>query len=260
MTANQYTVETLLRGLDILILFTRETPSLTLTEITHRTGLNKATVFRFVATLEQAGYLVRDPETKRYTPGLKVLQLGFAAISSLELRQVARPFLEELSQRVGETVSLSILDGTEIIYVDRVRNRQIVGVVLGLGSRLPAHCTSMGKAMLANLEHVELEDRLGQAALRPCTPKSLVDSGTLNSELEKIRQQGYAINDEELEIGLRAVAAPIWDSSNKVCGAINVTGSAAMISSKRLIHDLAPEVMKTASGISLALGYTPRSH
>lgn len=260
MTANQYTIETLLRGLDILILFTRETPSLTLTEITNKTGLNKATVFRFVSTLEQAGFLVRDPETKRYTPGLKVLRLGFAAISSLELRQVARPFLQELSQRVGETASLSILDGMEIIYVDRVRNRQIVGVVLGLGSRLPAHCTSMGKAMLANLEPGELEVRLEKIDLKPCTPNSLVDDGSLNSELEKIRQQGFAINDEELEIGLRAVAAPIWDSSNHVCGAINVTGSAAMISYERLIQDLAPEVIKTASRISLALGYSPRPH
>lgn len=258
MTANQYTVETLLRGLDILVLFTRETPSLTLTEIANKTGLNKATVFRFVSTLEQAGYLVRDAETKRYAPGPKVLQLGFAAISSLELRQVARPFLEVLSQRVGETVSLSILDGMEVIYVDRVRNRQIVGVVLGLGSRLPAHCTSMGKAMLANLDPNELKVRLKQIDLKPCTPKTLVDNSALKSELEKIRRQGYAINDEELEIGLRAVAAPIWDSSNHICGATNVTGSAAMISRARLIQDLAPQVIKTASDISLALGYSPR--
>lgn len=260
MAENQYTIETLLRGLDILNLFTRETPSLTLTEITNKTGLNKATVFRFVSTLEQANYLMRDPETKRYTPGTKVLQLGFAAISSLELRQVARPYLEELSQQVGETVSLSILDGMEVIYIDRVRNRQIVGVVLGLGSRLPAHCTSMGKAMLANLYPEELRVRLKQIGLKPCTPKSLIDTGALNSELEGIRQQGFAINDEELEIGLRAVAAPIWDSSNHVCGAINITGSAAMISMERLIKDLAPEVKETASRISLALGHTQQPH
>lgn len=256
MAGNQYTIETLLRGLDILNLFTRETPSLTLTEITNLTGLNKATVFRFVSTLEQADYLIRDPETKRYTPGTKVLQLGFAAISSLELRQVARPFLEELSRQVGETISLSILDGVEIIYIDRVRNRQIVGVVLGLGSRLPAHCTSMGKAMLANLAPEELKRRMERMELIPCTPKSLIDASALSSELEKIRQQGFAVNDEELEIGLRAVAAPIWDSTNHVCGAINITGSAAMISIERLIQDLAPAVTRTASQISLALGYT----
>ncbi len=256
MKENQYTIETLLRGLNILSHFTRDTPSLTLTEITNKTGHNKATIFRFVSTLEKAGYLVRDPETKRYRPGIKVLQLGFTAITSLELRQVARPYLEQLSQQVGETVSLSVLDGMEIIYVDRVRNRQIVGVLLGLGSRIPAHCTSMGKAMLANLEPHDLQQRLDDAALKPCTPKSKVERNALEAELECVRQQGFALNDEELEIGLRAVAAPIMDSSDHVCAAINITGSAATITLERLKNELAPAVRNTAAQISMALGYS----
>lgn len=255
MTVNKYTTETLLRGLDILSLFTRETPALTLTEITHLTGHSKATVFRFITTLEQAGYLIRDPETKRYRPGVKVLQLGFAAISSLELRQVARPYLERLSQKVGETVSLSILDGLEIVYIDRVRNRQIVGVVLGLGSRLPAHCTSMGKVILAHLDSESLNSRLNEKVLNPCTLKSLSNQTSFKNELIQIRQQGFAINDEELEVGLRAVAAPVWDLSEKVCAAINITGSAAMISIERITGELAPAVTATALDISHALGY-----
>ena len=206
--------------------------------------------------MEKAGYLVRDSDTRRYRPGIKVLQLGFTAISSLDIRQVARPYLEQLSQQVGETVSLSVLDGMEIVYIDRVRNQQIVGVVLGMGSRLPAYCASMGKAMLAHLPPEELRRRLDQAGLKPRTPKSLVDWAALEDELERVRQQGYAINDEELEIGLRAVAAPIWDSSNQVVAAANITGSAAMLSLERLESELALAVRHTANQISQALGYS----
>ncbi|MEJ2262150.1 MAG: IclR family transcriptional regulator [Anaerolineales bacterium] len=245
-----------MRGLSILSLFSYETPALTLTEIVEATGINKTTVFRIVATLEKAGYLMRDSDTRRYRPGIKVLQLGFTAISSLDIRQVARPYLVQLSQQVGETVSLSVLDGMEIVYIDRVRNQQIVGVVLGMGSRLPAHCASMGKAMLAHLPPEELRRRLDQAGLKPRTPKSLVDWAALEDELERVRQQGYAINDEELEIGLRAVAAPIWDSSSQVVAAANITGSAAMLSLERLESELALAVRHTADQISRALGYS----
>lgn len=206
--------------------------------------------------MEKAGYLMRDSDTRRYRPGIKVLQLGFTAISSLDIRQVARPYLVQLSQQVGETVSLSVLDGMEIVYIDRVRNQQIVGVVLGMGSRLPAHCASMGKAMLAHLPPEELRRRLDQAGLKPRTPKSLVDWAALEDELERVRQQGYAINDEELEIGLRAVAAPIWDSSSQVVAAANITGSAAMLSLERLESELALAVRHTADQISRALGYS----
>jgi IclR family pca regulon transcriptional regulator len=242
--------------LSILSLFSYDKPALTLTEIVEATGINKTTVFRIVATLENAGYLVRDADTRRYRPGIKVLQLGFTAISSLDIRQVARPYLEQLSQEVGETVSLSVLDGMEIVYIDRVRNRQIVGVVLGLGSRLPAHCASMGKAMLAYLPPEELRRRLNQADLKPRTPKSLVDWTALEDELARVRQQGFAINDEELEIGLRAVAAPIWDSSNQVVAATNITGTAAMISLERMKNELSLAVRNTANQISQALGYS----
>ena len=256
MSDSKYTIDALLRGLKILSLFSHETPSLSLTDIVKATGINKTTVFRMVTTLEDAGYLMRNPETRRYRPGVRVLQLGFTAISGLDVRQAARPYLEQLSQQVGETVSLSVLDGMEVVYIDRVRNRQIVGVVLGMGSRLPAHCASMGKAMLAHLTPAELQRRLDQAELKPCTPKSLADRTALEADLAVVRERGFAINDEELEIGLRAAAAPIWDSSGQVVAAANITGSAAMISRERLVNELAPAVKETASKISQSLGYS----
>ncbi len=241
--------------MNILSHYTRETPALTLTEITKATNLNKTTVYRILTTLENSGYLIRDPDTKRYRPGLKVLQLGFASISSLEVRQVARIYLEQLSQQVSETVSLSVLDGPDIIYVDRVRNQGIVGVVLGIGSRLPAHCASMGKAMLAHLPSAELRQYLDEVVLEPCTPKSLGDRQALESELALVRKQGYAINDEELELGLRAVAAPIWDNSKRVVAAVNITGFTSSISQERLVGELAESVHNTAAQITQALGY-----
>ena len=255
MSQSNYTIESLQRGLQVLALFNREQPTLTLTEIIQKTNLNKTTAFRIVSTLETTGYLNRDPKTKQYRPALKVLQLGFTAISSLEFRQVARPYLRQLSQEVGETVSLSVLDGMDVVYVDRVRNHQIVGVILGIGSRIPAHCASMGKVILANLAEDELNGRLQEITLDPCTPQSITTLADFMADIIQVRQQGYALNDEELELGLRAVAAPIWDDHHQVVAAINITGSVRTISQEQLVHVLAPKVVATALQISQALGY-----
>ena len=255
MPESQYTIEILLRGLNILTLFSHDNPALSLTEITAQTGLNKTTVFRLLNTLEKAGYLVRDTSTRRYHPGINVLRLGFSAITSLDFRKVAHPFLEQLSQQVNETVSMSILDEMEVVYIDRVRNQQIMGVLLGLGSRLPANCSSMGKVILSHLPFEEVTRRLENKPLTLLTYKSLPNLAELKAELVRIRQQGYAINDEEIEIGLRAVAAPIMDHNNRVVAAINITGLAARISLERITGELAEAVCKTAYQISQALGY-----
>jgi len=243
--------------LNILTLFTRETPTHSLAELTTATGLNKTSVFRLATTLEEAGFLLRNPETKRYRPGIKTLQLGFTAVSSLDLRQVAHPYLAQLSKQVNETVSLSVLDGLDVIYIDRVRTRQIMGVVLGMGSHLPAHCASMGKAMLAYLHPDELGRRLENTKLYARTPNTLVTHQALKIELQHVREQGYATNNEELEVGLRAVAAPIWDHIQQVVAAMNITGTGAKISIERRTGELAQAVRQMAKQVSRALGYTP---
>jgi IclR family pca regulon transcriptional regulator len=144
----------------------------------------------------------------------------------------------------------------EVVYVDRVRNRQIVGVVLGLGSRIPANCASMGKVMLAHLPPAELDRRLVENSVAPCTGNSRTDPDNLKRDLAKVRGAGYATNDEELEMGLRAVAAPVWDHTGQVIAAINVSGSVRTISRERLINELAPSVMTTAAQISQSLGHS----
>lgn len=252
--ARTYRVEALARGLAVLSRFDQTTRDLSLTEIAASTGLSKSTTFRILKTLEEAGYLARHSGTQRYSPGLKVLELGFTALSNLGIRDAARPHLERLSQETGETASLSLLDGLEVVYIDRVRNRSIVGVVLGLGSRIPAHCASMGKAMLAHLPAEALATLLEGAPLIPCTPRSIVDTAAIQRELARIRRRGFALNEQELELGLRAVAAPIWDHNRQVVAAINTTGSVRTISRRRLIDELAPRVKAAAGQISRAIG------
>jgi IclR family pca regulon transcriptional regulator len=252
---SRYAIETLERGLNVLTLFSNASSELTLTEISRSAELNMTTSLRIASTLEAAGYLRRDPDTKRYRPSLKVLQLGFSALRSMDIRQAARPDLERLSRETGETVSHAVLDGLEIVYVDRIRNRQIVGVVLGMGSRLPAHCTSMGKAILAFLPDEQLGARLDGSQLKACTANTIANVETLKADLIKVRKQGYAVNNQELAIGLRAVAAPIRGEDGSVVAAINVSGSTETISRSRLRQELAPLLMKTASEISQVLGY-----
>jgi IclR family pca regulon transcriptional regulator len=251
---SRYFIEALERGLQILEVFSEESHSLTLTEIGALVGLNKSTAFRFVYTLEKLGYLERDPGTKRYRPGLKVLRLGFAALNSLEMVQIAQPYLKALSAECGETTNMTVRDGEDIVYVARNKRRQIVSVDLQLGSRLPVHCTSMGKAQLIDLSRQELSDLLGEGPYREVGPNTITTLDALVTEIEKVRQQGYAINDEELAAGLRSVAAPVRRRNGEIVAAVNISVLGARVSRQDLEEVLAPMVVKTAHEISLALG------
>ena len=258
ITKSRYTIEALVRGLEVLALFTAARPALSFNEIVGALDLSKSTAFRILATLEQLGYLEHDSAARRYRPGLKVFQLGFAALAGLEIQQVARPQLERLAQQLDETASMAVLEDLDIIYIDRIRNRAIVGVVLGVGSRLPAYSASLGKVLLADLPEPELRERLARATLAPITAHTIVSEGGLLTELAEIRRRGYAISDQELAIGLRGVAAPIRDSQGRAVAAINVSGPTSTISPERLDLELLPAVLATAERISLALGYSPR--
>lgn len=257
---SRYNIEALARGLDILSLFSAEHPALSLSQIVLRLHLNKSTVYRVLSTLEAMHFLEQDPSTRLYRPGLKVLQLGFSAINSLEIRQVVHPQLEQLSQELGETVSLAVLSGFKTIYVDRIRNQMIVGVILGIGSSLPAHCTSLGKVLLADLPITELDHLLEMNELAGFTPQTIVTPLALRSELKLVRQNGYAIDDEELASGLRAASAPIWDISRRVVAAVNVTGTVHRMSHERLNNEIIPALLTTTHKISAALGYLPESY
>lgn len=254
MNETRYYIEAVDRGLRILETFSETSPSLNLTEIASATQLSKSTAFRFTYTLEKLGYLKRDPDTKHYRPGLKVLRLGFTALNSLEVSQVARPYLEDLSKLCGETTNMTVRDGAEIIYVARNKTQQIVSVDLHLGSRLPVHCTSMGKVQLIDFSREKLKALLGHKPLLKKGPNTITTFDELVSELNQVRQRGYATNDEELVAGLRSVAAPIRDHNNEIIAAINISIPVARSSRQKMDTVLAPMVMDTAHKISIALG------
>jgi len=255
---SRYYIEALGRGLQILEAFSEQSASLSLTEITSTVGLGKSTVFRFVYTLEKQGYLDRDPETKRYRPGLKVLRLGFAVLNNLEITQIAQPYLKALSAKCGETTNMTIRDGKEIIYVVRNKTQQVVSVNLQLGSRLPTYCTSMGKAQLIDLSRDELRDLLGEGPYPVMGPNTITTLDALVTELDKVRQQGYAINDEEVAVGLRSVAAPVRGDGGQVVVGINISVPSGRVSRQELEMVLAPMVVDAAHQISLALGANMR--
>jgi IclR family pca regulon transcriptional regulator len=251
---DRYYIEALGRGLRVLEAFTEKVPSLSLTEISLAVGLDKSTAFRSVYTLEKSGYLVRDPDTKRYRPGLKVLRLGFAALNSLGLRQIAQPYLKALSSQTGETTNMTVREGAEVVYIARNRTQQIISINLQVGSRLPVYCTSMGKVQLIDQSLRELHDLLGAEPYPAMGPNTITTLEALVAELEQIRQQGYAINDEELAAGLRSTAAPIRDAEGEIVAAINVSVPSARVSREELESNLAPLVRNTAREISRTLG------
>lgn len=254
MAKHRYHIETLERGLRVLEAFSRESPSLSMTEIAEREGLNKSTAFRFAHTLEELGYLERDPETKRYRPGLKVLRLGFTALNSLEMAQIAQPYLKALSDRCGKTTNMTVRDESDIVYVVRNKTQQILATDLHLGSRLPVYCTSMGKAQLIDLSSDALRDLLGEGPYEQRGPNTITTLRALLDELADVRSQGYAVNDEELASGLRSVAAPVRDHTGQIVAAINISVPSVRVSRKLLEDQLAAMAMESGRQISSALG------
>ncbi len=218
--------QSLERGLAILSEFGEASPVLGIADLARAVGLNKSTTYRYVATLAKLGYLEQDPDTKRYSLGPRVVDLGFAALNSMEVTRVAAPFLQTLSDETGYTVSMAVLDGPDIVYVERRRSGRAnvfgMGLQLHVGSRLPAYCTSMGKVLLAHREPGQLRALLDRTDLARRGPKTITAREQLMAALTRIRHHGIAVNDEELAAGLRSVAAPVRDRTGQVVAAINV--------------------------------------
>src|SRR6476620_10743735 len=207
------TSQSLARGLAILSTFHSDRPLIGVSELSRELDLSRSTAHRYVATLAKLGYLQQDPDSKRYRLGPKVLDLGFSAINSMDVREISAPHLRQLSDETGYTVNLAILDGTDVVYIERCRSSRAgqreIDLNLHVGSRLPADCTSMGKVLLAFLPDEEREARLADLQLVPRGPNTLTKIPALRSELDRVRQAGLAVNDEELAYGLRSIAAPV---------------------------------------------------
>lgn len=251
---HRYFIEALHRGLSILEVFSQDLAPLSLAEISAKVELDKSTVFRFAYTLEQLGYLERDSETKRYRPGLQVLKLGFSALNSLDIVQLARPYLLALQKETNESVNMAIRDGGDIVYIARYTPPQIVNINLQVGSRLPVYCTSMGKALLAYLSDEEVFDLLGPGPYESLTPSTITSFDELVADLAATRALGYAISDEELTEGVRSAAALIRRENNSFVASINVSVLSGRYTREQLVEQLVPPITRTANWVTSALG------
>ncbi|HEX4559279.1 MAG TPA: IclR family transcriptional regulator [Mycobacterium sp.] len=249
-------VQSLGRGLSVIRAFNRAHPRLTLSEVAKLTELTRATARRFLITLAELGYVRTDGSLFWLSP--KVLELGYSYLSSLSLNEIANPHLEALARRVHESVSMSILDGDEIVYVARVPVRRIMTVFITVGTRFPAYATSMGRVMLADLPNDELRQYLDRVTLAPLTGRTVSTKAALRREIDRVGRDGYSIVDQELEEGLRSLAAPVHDHSGAVVAALNISTQSARYTIASVRHDLVPALLETGRAISADLaGPTP---
>ncbi len=252
-------VQSLDRGLAVIRAFDAERPELTLSEVARATGLTRAAARRFLLTLVELGYVRTDGRLFALRP--KILELGYAYLSSLSLPEIALPHLEQLVERVHESSSVSVLDGDEVVYVARVPTKRIMTVSISVGTRFPAYATSMGRVLLAWRSPDWLDGYLASAKLRALTTYTIADPQELLSRLAEVRERGWALVDQELEEGLRSVAAPIRDPGGQVVAAINVATNASRHRPEELVERILPELLATAGLIEkdLALSSAQRS-
>jgi IclR family pca regulon transcriptional regulator len=221
-------------------------------------GMSRSTVHRYVSTLVALGFLEQDA-SRRYRLGLRVADLGMSALNSTGLREHSRSYLASLRQRSGYTVSLAVLDGPEILYVDRAcsfrRGQHEMNLNLRVGSRLPAYCTSLGKVLLASLSDAERHELMVQMTLAKRGPHTITSRKALRAELENVSGGGFAVNEEELAAGLVSIAVPIRAKNREVVAAINMAAHTSTIQLDGLVDQLLPDLFATADQISARLGF-----
>ncbi|MCF6471705.1 IclR family transcriptional regulator [Nonomuraea sp. MG754425] len=251
-------VQSLARGLAVIRAFSAAEPELTLSQVARATGLSRAAARRFLITLTDLGYVRNDGRLFALTP--RVLELGYAYLSSLSLPEVADPHLERLAAELRESASVAVLDGEDVVYVARVATARIMRVSISIGTRFPAYCTSMGRVLLAGLPQEELEAYLSRAGLRRLTSRTIVLPAALRAELDEVRARGWAMVDQELEEGLRSIAAPIRDRLGRTVAAVNVSTHATRTSVQAVHRDLLPPLLATAARIESDLASVATPH
>jgi IclR family transcriptional regulator, pca regulon regulatory protein len=251
-------VQSLERGLAVIRAFDEDHRELALSEVARSTGLTRAAARRFLLTLVKLGYV--NFSQGRFSLRPRVLELGYAYLSSLSLPEVAMPHMESLVAQVNESCSISVLDETDIVYVARVPTRRIMSITLAIGTRLPAFVTSMGRVLLAGLPGDELEERLARIEVVPLTSHTVKNMDALRGLLANVRRQGYAATDQELEEGLRSLAVPLRTASGTVTAALNLSVHASRASMAALRRDFLPLALQTASAIEEDLRGTGDRH
>ena len=249
-SADRDFVASLEKGLMVIEAFDASRPRLTLSDVAKLTGITRAAARRYLRTLTRLNYA--DFDGRYFSLSPRILRLGYAYLSSAPLSTRLQPFLEKISEETGESSSAAVLDGDDIVYIARSATRRIMSIGLGVGSRLPAYCTSLGRAILAYQSEAEIEAYLRRVRLEARTPRTVTDKAELRSILQATRAQGYAIVNEELEFGLRSIAAPLIQKSGTVSIALNISAQAGRVPASEMEERFLP-ALRAASE---ALRYT----
>ncbi|ATU94682.1 IclR family transcriptional regulator [Phyllobacterium zundukense] len=244
-------VSSLAKGLAVIEAFDAANSRLSITDISRMTGLERATARRCLLTLAELGYAEYDG--KFFTLSPRILRLGHSYLSSTPLPRLMQPFLDQLSERTGESASASVLDGNEIVYIARASHKRVMSINLNPGSRLPTYCSSMGRVLLASMAEDEARRILETSNLKANTPRTKTSLADLMHELQRVREQGYAAIDQELEIGLCSIAVPVRNMRGVTVAAINVGAQAARVSIDEMIERYLPVMQSTRDTITSLL-------
>jgi IclR family pca regulon transcriptional regulator len=245
----------LAKGLDVIRAFTREQPTLTLSEVAAATGLSAATARRCLHTLEELGYVTRSGRSFLLRP--KVLELGSAYLDSMNIEAITRNFLEDMALKTGDSAAVAVLDGTEIVYVARASLRMLLRLEAHVGSRFPAYPTSMGRVLLAGLSRERLAHYFETARFEALTEHTVTDRGRLEQLIDECRRNGYAAVEDELAFGVVAVAVPIVDHAGRVVAALNSYGHSRKLSKAQLVRERLPMLRQVSRQISHELALVP---
>jgi IclR family KDG regulon transcriptional repressor len=252
---SEYLIQAVSHALDLLEQFHDDVDELGVTELSKRLKLHKNNVFRLLATLESRGYIEQNRVTENYRLGLKTLELGQTFIKQMGLLRQSRPVLEALVKECNETTYVAILKEFHIVYLDVVETDLTVRVVPRVGARLPAYCTAAGKIQIAYMTDEELENYLPTKELKRFTPNTITDRDELKKHLQEVAELGYAIDNEELDIGVRCVGAPIRDYTRRIIGAVSISGPSMRFTDERMEKELIPLVKRAGEEISTKLGF-----
>ena len=244
-------VQSFARGLQVIRSFSASAPRQTLSEVAAASGLTRAGARRILLTLQTLGYVDSDGRLFSLTP--RILDLGFAYLSSMPIWNRAEPVMEALVQQVQESCSAAVLDATDIVYVLRVPTHKIMRISLGVGSHLPAYCTSMGRLLLADLEDDDIRGRLEASTREAFTRHTVTDIDALFAKILQARRQGWCLVNQELEEGLISIAAPIVDRAGRSIAALNISGQANRTSAKVMQESMLPALLASAAEISRLL-------
>lgn len=246
-------IQSIERAADVLELFLKSEQEFSVKEISDKLGLSKSTIHGIIKTLEYRGYLQQNPDDLKYLLGMKLFELGNKISNNLDLGKIARPIIKDLVEEFKETVHLVAFDRGEAIYIEKLDGPRALRIYSQIGKRAPIHCTGVGKAILAYQEEKEIDRLLSNTKLESFTEYTMTDKNAIKKQLQIIRKQGYSIDDEEIELGLKCVAAPIFNHKGKVIGAISCASPKIRLTDERLT-EVAEGIKQAAAKISESMG------